>query len=51
MFTDYRLSSAYKHGKIEYLDKNSKYIFFSDIHRGDDSASEFVWHTVIYLKL
>lgn len=40
MFTDKRLMSAYKNAKIEYFDKNSKYIFFSDIHRGDDSISD-----------
>lgn len=26
--------------KVEYYDKNSKYIFFSDCHRGDDSVSD-----------
>lgn len=50
MFTDFRLSSAYKHGKVEYFDKNSKYIFFSDIHRGDDSASdEFARNQLVLL--
>ncbi len=40
MFSDKRLTSAYKKAKVEYFDKNSKYIFFSDIHRGDDSISD-----------
>lgn len=40
MFTDRRLMEAYKGAKVEYLDKNSKYIFFSDSHRGDDSVSD-----------
>lgn len=40
MFTDKRLKAAYQHAKIEYFDENSKYIFFSDSHRGDDSASD-----------
>lgn len=40
MFTDRRLTESYREAKIEYFDENSKYIFFSDIHRGDDSASD-----------
>ncbi len=40
MFTDKRLTDAYKKARVEYFDKNSKYIFFSDIHRGDDSVSD-----------
>jgi UDP-2,3-diacylglucosamine pyrophosphatase LpxH len=40
MFTDKRLTKAYKDAKIEYFDENSKYIFFSDSHRGDDSVSD-----------
>lgn len=40
MFTNKRLLEAYRNGKTEYLDKNSKYIFFSDCHRGDDSVSD-----------
>lgn len=40
MFTDKRLTGAYKKAKIEYFDENSKYIFFSDSHRGDDSISD-----------
>ena len=40
MRTDSRLTQAYKNAKVEYFDENSKYIFFSDIHRGDDSVSD-----------
>ncbi|MFA9378432.1 MAG: metallophosphoesterase [Lachnotalea sp.] len=40
MFTDRRLSKAYQNAKVKYFDKNSKYIFFSDCHRGDDSISD-----------
>ncbi|MDF2907594.1 MAG: hypothetical protein K0R34_2915 [Herbinix sp.] len=50
MRTDNRLTKAYKNAKIEYFDENSKYIFFSDIHRGDDSVSdEFTRNQNIYL--
>lgn len=40
MFTDRRLTAAYKHAKVEYFDESSKYILFSDSHRGDDSVSD-----------
>jgi UDP-2,3-diacylglucosamine pyrophosphatase LpxH len=40
MFTDKRLMEAYKTAKVEYFDKTSKYVFFSDSHRGDDSISD-----------
>lgn len=40
MNTENRLTKAYKAAKIEYFDETSKYIFFSDIHRGDDSVSD-----------
>lgn len=50
MFTNKRLMNAYKHAKVECFDKNSKYIFFSDSHRGDDSASdEFARNQNIFL--
>ena len=50
MFTDKRLSKAYQNAKIEYFDKHSKYIFFSDCHRGDDSVSdEFARNQIILL--
>ncbi len=51
MRTDNRLSKAYNNAKIEYFDDKSKYIFFSDIHRGDDSVSdEFTRNQTIYLN-
>lgn len=31
---------AYNSAKVEYFDKNSKFVFFSDCHRGDDSVSD-----------
>ena len=40
MFTDRRLTEAYNNAKVEYFDNTSKYIFFSDLHRGDDSVSD-----------
>jgi len=50
MFTNKRLSKAYKNAKKMYFDKNSKYIFFSDLHRGDDSVSdEFTRNQVVVL--
>ena len=50
MFTDFKLTSAYKNAKVKYFDKNSKYIFFSDIHRGDDSVSdEFARNQLVLL--
>lgn len=40
MFTDRRLTSAYKRALVEQFDNRSNYVFFSDIHRGDDSVSD-----------
>jgi UDP-2,3-diacylglucosamine pyrophosphatase LpxH len=40
MNTERRLSEAYHNAKKLYFDENSKYVFFSDIHRGDDSVSD-----------
>ncbi len=40
MFTDKRLLKAYSNAKLQLFDNNSKYIFFSDSHRGDDSISD-----------
>ena len=40
MFTEKRLLAAYRDARIEYLDRDSRYVFFSDSHRGDDSASD-----------
>lgn len=40
---------AYKNAKIEYFDDNSKYIFLSDVHRGDDSVSdEFSRNQIVF---
>ena len=50
MHTEKRLSQAYENAITEYFDDDSKYIFFSDIHRGDDSVSdEFTRNQTIYL--
>lgn len=50
MFTDKRLTAAYKGAKTECFDKNSRYIFFSDCHRGDDSVSdEFTRNQNVFL--
>lgn len=40
MHTNKRLTNAYKHAKLQYFDDQSKYVFFSDSHRGDDSVSD-----------
>lgn len=45
-----RLTEAYNNAKIEYFDNNSKYIFFSDCHRGDNTPSdEFAKNQNIFL--
>ena len=45
-----RLTEAYNNAKIEYFDNNSKYIFFSDCHRGDGTPSdEFAKNQNIFL--
>lgn len=45
-----RLTDAYRHAITEYFDKSSKYIFFSDVHRGDDSVSdEFTRNQIVFL--
>lgn len=50
MKTEKRLAKSYKEAEIEYFDKDSKYIFFSDMHRGDDSVSdEFARNQAIIL--
>lgn len=50
MNTEKRLTKAYKNAVIEYFDTDSKYIIFSDIHRGDDSVSdEFARNQAIFL--
>jgi len=40
MFTDKRLLEACKNAKVEYFDDDSRYIFFSDSHRGDNGLSD-----------
>lgn len=41
---------AYESAKLEYFDEHSKYIFFSDCHRGDDSVSdEFTRNQNVFL--
>ncbi|MFA9464447.1 MAG: metallophosphoesterase family protein [Velocimicrobium sp.] len=50
MFTDKRLTEAFHNAKIESFDGNSKYIIFSDCHRGDDSVSdEFIRNQNIFV--
>ena len=50
MKTDRRLTNAYKNAHTVYFDDNSKYIFFSDMHRGDDSVSdEFTRNQNVFL--
>lgn len=45
-----RLTKAFKNATRIPFDKNSKYIFFSDCHRGDDSVSdEFIRNQNIFL--
>ncbi len=40
MKTEERLTNAYKHARVETIDDHSKYVFMSDCHRGDGSASD-----------
>lgn len=50
MFTDRRLTEAYEKVRVEEFDDNSKYVFMSDVHRGDGSLSdEFTRNRDIYL--
>lgn len=45
-----RLTEAYNNAKIEYFNNNSKYIFFSDCHRGNNTPSdEFAKNQNIFL--
>ena len=44
MLTHKRLNEAYKNAKEISFDDNSKYIFFSDVHRGDNSMSDEFAH-------
>ncbi|MEQ8155422.1 MAG: serine/threonine protein phosphatase [Clostridiaceae bacterium] len=50
MFSDKRLTEAYNNARVEYFDEKSRYIFFSDTHRGDRSLSdEFTGNVNIYI--
>ncbi len=50
MNTERRLTRAYKNAKVKYIDSISKYVIFSDVHRGDDSVSdEFIRNQNIFL--
>ncbi len=50
MKTNSRLTRAYENAKTIYFDKSSKYIFFSDMHRGDDSVSdEFTRNQTVFI--
>lgn len=50
MNTNERLLKAYKNAKIEYIDNDSKFVFYSDSHRGSDSlADEFTKNKNILL--
>ena len=49
MSSDKRLSNAYKRAKTIAFDDSSKFILFSDCHRGDNSfADEFANNRNIY---
>lgn len=51
MSADNRLTGAYKNALVRYFDENSKYVFFSDCHRGDDSVSdEFARNQAIVMR-
>jgi UDP-2,3-diacylglucosamine pyrophosphatase LpxH len=50
MKTKNRLDSAMENARILHFDKQSKIIFFSDLHRGDDSVSdEFSKNQTVFL--
>lgn len=52
MNTEKRLTKAYKEAVTEYFNKDSKYVIFSDTHRGDDSVSdEFARNQAIFLHV
>lgn len=40
MKTEQRLTEAYQNARIEYFDSKSKYVFFSDCHRGDGRLAD-----------
>ena len=50
MFTNRRLTEVFQSAAKYHIDKDSKYVFFSDLHRGDDSISdEFSRNQVIMM--
>ncbi|NCB51396.1 MAG: serine/threonine protein phosphatase [Clostridia bacterium] len=50
MQTEQRLTQAYNSAKVQYFDENSKYVFFSDVHRGVGNLSDdFTRNRIIYL--
>lgn len=50
MWTDRRLTEAYRSARVERLDDDSRYVFISDCHRGDGSLSdEFARNQNIYI--
>ncbi|NCC69236.1 MAG: serine/threonine protein phosphatase, partial [Clostridia bacterium] len=50
MQTEQRLTQAYNSAKVQYFDENSKYVFFSDVHRGVGNLSDDLTRTrIIYL--
>jgi len=51
MKTEARLNEAYSKSKVIEFDDDSRFIFFSDVHRGDNSASdEFAHNQIIYFR-
>ena len=49
MSSRFRLSRAYEQAKVIPFDNNSKFILFSDCHRGDNSfADDFAKNRNIY---
>jgi hypothetical protein len=40
MLTNSRLMKAFRNARVEYFDENSRYIIFSDCHRGNNSLSD-----------
>lgn len=51
MRTFQRLTKAYENARVEGFDESSKYVFFSDCHRGDGSLSdEFTKNENTYLS-
>ena len=43
------IAQAYKNAKLNFFDNSSKYIFFSDCHRGDATPSDEFANQNIYL--